>query len=248
MKTVELHTSGTKRTETWRGGVKWWKLTIDLAVASGGEREKAKEDYHRRRGHSRCRAPAWVQNDTSVSGRKYRWHLDGHKIFEYTLYSRQYWYSSKEQTAVSVCSNRQEERNGTTSQRRRQTGWNLVRVGKVVRVGHRQGGGVERCSSGVVWEINSVSSEFSESRRTHTQSFRISAGEAFRSMACEGIGLYASYFALMSCFASYWIFPEGLVSTGRKTIYLLILKNRTQTCFIVDNIERDIYVRTRRFA
>ena len=43
-KTTELCTSGAKRAETWRGGVKWWKLAIGLAVASGGKTETGKED------------------------------------------------------------------------------------------------------------------------------------------------------------------------------------------------------------
>ena len=68
--------------------------------------------------------------------------------------------------------------NSTTSQRRRQTGRNLTRVGKVMRDGHRQGGGVRGCSSGVVRENKIVPSELSEFKRTHI--FRISAGQAFR--------------------------------------------------------------------
>ena len=39
---------------------------------------------------------------------------------------------------------------------------------KVMRAGHRQGGGVRGCLSGVIGEINIVRSEFSECRRTHT--------------------------------------------------------------------------------
>ena len=41
-------------------------------------------------------------------------------------------------------------------------------VRKGVRAGHRQGGGVWECSSGVVREINIAGSEFSDCRRTHT--------------------------------------------------------------------------------
>ena len=33
-----------KQAETRRGGVRWWELAIGLAVASGGERERGKED------------------------------------------------------------------------------------------------------------------------------------------------------------------------------------------------------------
>ena len=75
--------------------------------------------------------------------------------------------------------------NSTTSQRRRQTTWNLVRVRKVMKAGHWQGGSVGGCSSGVVWENRIVGSEFSECRRTHR--LRISAGESFRSQASKGI-------------------------------------------------------------
>ena len=75
------------------------------------------------------------------------------------------WYSwGSTQTAVRACSTRQEG-NSTTSQRRRQTSWNLARVGIVMRAGHQQGGGVGGCSSGVVWENNIAGSEFSECRR-----------------------------------------------------------------------------------
>ena len=37
-----------------------------------------------------------------------------------------------------------------------------------MRAGHRQGGGIGGCPSGVVRENNIVGSEFSECRRTHT--------------------------------------------------------------------------------
>ena len=86
-KTSELHTSGAKRAETWRGGVKWWELAIALAVASGREGERGKEDK-RRGGHSRRRAPAWLKTIQLylVESRKYKGLLDGHKVFEYTLY------------------------------------------------------------------------------------------------------------------------------------------------------------------
>ena len=49
---------------------------------------------------------------------------------------------SDPRVAQRVRSNRQDERNSTSSQRRRQTSSNLVRVLKVMRVGHRQGGSV----------------------------------------------------------------------------------------------------------
>ena len=73
----------------------------------------------------------------------------------------------------------QEEGNNTTSQTRRQTSWNLARVGKVMRAGHRQGGGVGGCSSGVIWE-NIVGSEVSECRRTHTHFSNIRRGSLQR--------------------------------------------------------------------
>ena len=44
----------------------------------------------------------------------------------------------------------------------------MERVGKVMRDGHRHGGGVGGWSSGAVWEISIVGSEFSECRRTLT--------------------------------------------------------------------------------
>ena len=37
-----------------------------------------------------------------------------------------------------------------------------------MRAGHRQGGGVGGCSSGVICENHLVGSEFSEGMRTHT--------------------------------------------------------------------------------
>ena len=86
----------------------------------------------------------------------YKGHLDAHKMFEYTLY----YGKTDTRTTVSVCSNRKEERNSTASQRRRQTSENLATVGKVMRAGHRQGGGVGRGSSGVVGAISIVLSEF----------------------------------------------------------------------------------------
>ena len=71
---------------------------------------------------------------------------------------------------MRVCPNRQEERNSTASQRRRQTSHSLARVAKVVRAGRRQGDGVGGCSSGVICEMDIVGSEFSECRRAHTHS------------------------------------------------------------------------------
>ena len=49
---------------------------------------------------------------------------------------------SDPRVAQRVRSKRQDERNSTSSQRRHQTSSNLVRARKVMRVGHRQGGGV----------------------------------------------------------------------------------------------------------
>ena len=42
-----------------------------------------------------------------------------------------------------------------------------MRAGKVMRAGHRQGGGVGRCRQ-APFEKNIVGSELSECRRTHT--------------------------------------------------------------------------------
>ena len=33
-----------KRPKTWRGGERWWELAVGLVVASGDEKDKAKED------------------------------------------------------------------------------------------------------------------------------------------------------------------------------------------------------------
>ena len=55
-----------------------------------------------------------------------------------------------------------------------------------MRARHRQGGGVGGCSSGVVRENHILGSELSDCRRTHTHTFRISAREAFRSLAFKG--------------------------------------------------------------
>ena len=62
----------------------------------------------------------------------------GHKMVERILYYDQ----SDPRIAQRVRSNRQVEQNSTSPQRRGQTRSNLVRVRKVMRVGHRQDGGV----------------------------------------------------------------------------------------------------------
>ena len=79
------------------------------------------------------------------------------------------------QTAARVRSKRQDERNSTSSYRRRQTSWNLMVLRKVMRAGH-QGGGVGGCSSCVVRQNHSVGSEFSERMRTHTHILNIGWG------------------------------------------------------------------------
>ena len=76
--------------------------------------------------------------ETIQACRKYEGHLYGHKIKQRILYYDQ----SDPRVAQRVRSKRQDERNSTSSQRRRQTSSNLVRMLKVMRVGHRQGGGV----------------------------------------------------------------------------------------------------------
>ena len=53
-----------------------------------------------------------------------------------------YYDQSDPRVAQRVRSKRQDERNSISSQRRRETGSNLVRALKVMRVGHRHGGGV----------------------------------------------------------------------------------------------------------
>ena len=123
------------------------------------------------------RVEASLTSKRSKSGRKYKVHLDGKK-YESILYLRPDRCSGRTQTAVTVCSKRQEE-NSTTSQRGRQARWNLAKVGKVMRAGHRLSSGVGGCLSGTVWENSIVGSEPSECRRAHT--LRISAGEDFRS-------------------------------------------------------------------
>ena len=52
----------------------------------------------------------------------------------------------------------------------------------ITKAGHQQGVGVGGCSSGVVFENQLVGSKFSVGMRTHN-TFRISAGEAFRRQA-----------------------------------------------------------------
>ena len=69
---------------------------------------------------------------------KYEGRLYGHKIKQCILYYDE----SDPRVAQRVRSKRQNERNSTSSQRRRQMSSNLVRVLKVMKVGHRQGGGV----------------------------------------------------------------------------------------------------------
>ena len=61
-----------------------------------------------------------------------------------------------------------QEGNSTTPQMRRQTRRNVARVGKVMRAGHRLGGGVGGCSSGIIRGKKIVGSELSECKRTHT--------------------------------------------------------------------------------
>ena len=86
-------------------------------------------------------------------------------MYECILYLRPDWSSGSTQTAVRVCSNRQE--GNSTSHMRRQTSWNLARWGKVITC-HRVGGGVGGCSSGIVCCKKIMGSELSECRRTHT--------------------------------------------------------------------------------
>ena len=91
-------------------------------------------------------------------------HLYDHNIDECILYYDQ----SDPRVAQRVRSKRQDERK-STPQRRHQTSPNLVRVRKVIRVGHGQGGGV-----GVFvrrhLQIHLLGSELlSESGRTHAQ-------------------------------------------------------------------------------
>ena len=60
---------------------------------------------------------------------------------------------------------------------------NLDVSGYVMTAGHLVGGGVGESSSGIVRGDKIVDSELSQCKRTHT--FRISAGEAFRSKASK---------------------------------------------------------------
>ena len=112
------------------------------------------------------------------SGRKYEGHhLYGHKIVECILYYDQF----DPRAAQRVRSKRQDERNSTSSHRRRQTSSNLVRVRKVMS-GPSARWCRRGCSSGVMCENHLVGSGFlSASGHTRTHAFRISAGEAFRS-------------------------------------------------------------------
>ena len=81
---------------------------------------------------------------------------------------------SDPRVAHRVRSKKQDERNSTSSQEAAPNELNLVRVRKVMRTGHRQGGGVRGCSSGVVYENHLVGLEFPHacgSVHTHTFSF-----------------------------------------------------------------------------
>ena len=106
-------------------------------------------------------------------------HLYGHKNKQCTLL-RIYYDQPEPRVAQTRGCARRGRTSGTANHQRggAKRAQNLVRVGKVMRVGHRQGHGVGGCSSGVVRENHIVGSEFSEGMRTHT--VRISAGEAFR--------------------------------------------------------------------
>ena len=106
-----------------------------MALASGGDPGTGEEDQ-------RSGGPVvdLQPNLTTIQVcRKYEGHLYGHKINQCILYYDQ----SDPQVARRVRSRRQDERNSTSLQRRRETSSNLVRVFKVMRVGHRQGGGVK---------------------------------------------------------------------------------------------------------
>ena len=63
---------------------------------------------------------------------------------------------SHPRVAQRVRSKRQDELNSTSSQRRRQMSSNLVRLPKVMRVGHPHGGGVGGVPSGVIYENHLV--------------------------------------------------------------------------------------------
>ena len=108
-------------------------------------------------------------------------HLDCHNCFLCTLYRSMYetlMRMGDTHTAVRICSTRQEG-NSTTSEASPKSR-NLVWVGKVMKTGHRQGGGVEGWSSGVVGEIH-IRRFGGFWVRADTHIFRISGGEAFRS-------------------------------------------------------------------
>ena len=113
------------------------------------------------------------------SDRKYELHIDGHKMVECILYYDQ----SDPRVAQRMRSKRQDERNSTSPQRRRQTSSNLVRVRKVMRVGHPQGGHVggvrqKLCENHLVGSDLLCAGGHTHARAT---TFRISVGEAFRS-------------------------------------------------------------------
>ena len=75
---------------------------------------------------------------------------------------------SDPRVAQRVRSKRQDERNNSTSHGSGVKGAETWGVRKVRRASHRQGGGVEGCSSGVVCENRIVGSKFSEGMWTHT--------------------------------------------------------------------------------
>ena len=67
-----------------------------------------------------------------------------------------------------------------------------------MRAGHRQGGGVGGCSSGVVCENLFVGSEFSEGRRTNTL-FEYPLGKHLEAKLLKESGIYLPGLAELHC-------------------------------------------------
>ena len=142
-RTAELHTNDAKRPETLaRGG-----QLVRAGRRLGGGVWGWDGDKNARLMIGRTIAPL----SSSLTSTQYKFsmikyingHLDVHKFCEYTLIYEKIDIRVSAQTAVRVCSNWQGNRN-RTSQRRRQTTWNLAWVGKILMASHRQGGDCRR--------------------------------------------------------------------------------------------------------
>ena len=78
-------------------------------------------------------------------------------------------------------------------------------VRKVMRAGHRQGGGVGGCSLGVVKPVRIVGSEFSLCMRTHTHTFceyplvKPLEAKLLKELILDGADFFPRFFSLPPC-------------------------------------------------